>query len=102
MPEYDAEKFFNKCLDYGVSINFRKKHLYKTCGLRIGTQEISRYGWQDAEMLIIAGILRDIRDSNQFSQDISDRINKLSANKKICYTIENDFYDIIYTQLHHG
>ena len=100
MPEYDAEKFYNKCLDYGVSINLRNKHLYKTCGLRIGTQEISRYGWKDVEMLIIAEILRDIRDNDQFSQDISERINKLSMNKKICYTIEEECYDIIYAQLH--
>lgn len=102
MPENDAKKFYNKCLDYGVSINFRNKRLYKTCGLRIGTQEISRYGWQDSEMQSIAKILRDIRNYNQFSQDISNRINKLSANKKIRYTFGSDYYDIIYTKLHHG
>lgn len=102
MPMDEAKKFYNKCLDYGVSINFRNKRLYKTCGLRIGTQEISRYGWQDSEMQSIAKILRDIRNCNQFSQDISDRINKLSANKKIRYTFESDCYDIIYTKLHHS
>lgn len=102
MPQNEAERFYNKCLDYGVSINLRNKHLYRTCGLRIGTQEISRYGWQDTEMLFIAEILRDIRDNNEFSQDISNRINRLSADKKICYTIENDCYQIIYTQLHHS
>lgn len=102
MPENDAEKFYNKCLDYGVSINLRNKQLYKTCGLRIGTQEISRYGWNEAEMLIIAEILRDIRDNEQFSQDISQKINMLSSNKKICFTIDNNYYDMIYTQLHHS
>lgn len=100
MPESSAEEFYIKCLDYGVSINFRNKHLYKTCGLRIGTQEISRYGWKDVEMLVIAEILRDIRDNNQFSQDISNRINRLSTNKKLCYTIENECYDVIYSALH--
>lgn len=80
----------------------RNKRLYKTCGLRIGTQEISRYGWQDQEMLAIAEILRDIRDNDDFSQDISDRINILSKNKKICYTIENECYNFVYNQLHHS
>lgn len=102
MLKNDAEKLYSKCLDYGVSINYRNKHLYKTCGLRIGTQEISRYGWEDKEMKIIAEILRDIRDNEQFSVDISNRINKLSENKKICYNIENDYYDIVYKQLHHS
>ena len=102
MPENDAEALYNRCLEYGVSINLRNKRLYKTCGLRIGTQEISRYGWQDQEMLAIAEILRDIRDNDHFSQDISDRINILSKNKKICYTIENECYNIVYNQLHHS
>lgn len=102
MPKSDAKQFYNKCLDYGISINFRNKYLYKTCGLRIGTQEISRYGWQDMEMQLIAEILRDIRDEIYLSQDVSDKINKLSTRKKICYTIENEFYDIVYSQLHHS
>lgn len=96
MPVAEANTFYNKCMDYGVSINFRNKQLYKTCGLRIGTQEISRYGWKDNEMLMIAKILRDIRDNDSFSRDISDRINNISANKKLCYTINDDCYDTIH------
>lgn len=102
MPQNSAEKFYNRCLDYGVSINYRTKYIYKTCGLRIGTQEISRYGWDNAEMLIIAEILRDIRDNNSFSQDISDRINILSTKKQLCYTIEKEYFDIIYNALHYS
>lgn len=102
MQKNDAEKFYNKCLDYGVSINLRNKQLYKTCGLRIGTQEISRYGWNETEMLLIAEILRDIRDNECFFQDISQKINTLSETKNICYTIDNNYYDMIYTQLHHS
>lgn len=102
MPKTSAEDFYNKCVDYGISINFRNKHLYKICGLRIGTQEISRYGWKDAEMIMIADILRDIRDSNYILPDISNRINSLSKRKKICYTIENEYYNIVYSQLHYS
>lgn len=102
MPESEAQKFYNKCLDYGVSINLRNKKLYKTCGLRIGTQEISRYGWKDDEMIMIADILRDIRDNDTFSQDISNRITNLSSKKKICFTIEKDYYNKIYSYLHNS
>ena len=100
MPEDDAKKFYDKCLDYGISINLRNKNLYKTCGLRIGTQEISRYGWADAEMNLIAEILRDIRDNDTFSQDISQKINSLSSKKEICFTIDNEYYSKIYSSLH--
>ena len=102
MPETDARKFYNKCLDYGVSINLRNKELYKTCGLRIGTQEISRYGWDEKEMSDISEILRDIRDNKYFSHDISNRINMISSNKKICYTFDENYYDILYTKLHYS
>lgn len=102
MPESDARKFYNKCLDYGVSINLRNKKLYKTCGLRIGTQEISRYGWNEKEMFAISEILRDIRDMEYFSQDISNKINMISLNKKICYTFDQNYYDILYTRLHYS
>lgn len=102
MSENDARKFYNKCLDYGVSINIRNKALYKTCGLRIGTQEISRYGWNEKEMSDIAEILRDIRDNDYFSQDISNRINMISANKKINYTFDENYYEILYSKLHHS
>ena len=77
-----------------------KRSLYKTCGLRIGTQEISRYGWTNKEMNLIAEILRDIRDNDTFSQDISKKINNLSSKKEICFTIDNDCYNKIYTYLH--
>lgn len=102
MPENDAKKFYDKCLDYGISINLRNKHLYKTCGFRIGTQEITRYGWGDDEMSIIAEILRDIRDNDTFSQDISNKINSLSSKKEICFTIDNDYYNKIYSFLHNS
>ena len=102
MPENDARKFYNKCMDYGVSINLRNKKLYKTCGLRIGTQEVSRYGWKENEMSAISEILRDIRDNEHFSQDISNRINRISSNKKICYTFDENYYDMLYTKLHYS
>lgn len=100
MIKEEAQKFYNKCLEYGVSINVRNKQLYKTCGLRIGTQEISRYGWQNEEMTTIAKILRDIRDSNLVFTNISNEINKLCSNKKLYFTFENEYYDILYSKLH--
>ena len=102
MVESDAIKFYNKCLDYGISINFRNKKLYKPCGLRIGTQEITRYGWTEKEMNAIAEILRDIRDNEHFSLDISSKINTISASKRIYYTFDENYFDMLYTKLHNS
>lgn len=102
MQENDAITFYNNCENYGVSLNLRNKQLYKTCGLRIGTQEISRFGWNQKEISSIAEILRDIRDEKHFSQDIYNKINKLSANKKVCYTFDDNYYELLYAKLHYS
>lgn len=102
MKEEEARNFYKKCLDYGVSLNFRDKNLYKTCGIRIGTQEISRYGWKNTEIINIATILRDIRDTTSKSKDISNRIENLSKKKQIHYTIDKQYYNELYQYLHHS
>ena len=101
MPYYSAKSFYAKCAEYGVSINLRNKKLYKPCGLRIGTQEISRYGWKNKEMLIISDILKDIRDNKDIVPDTLEIINHLSNQKQICYTFGKELYDQLYDQLHH-
>ena len=100
MPSASAIEFYNRCIDYGISLNFRNKQLYKTCGLRIGTQEISRYGWKSEEMILIAKILKDIQDTPFVSMDISNKITVLSKQKEICYTFDENYYNTIYSKLH--
>ena len=100
MPYTLAEDFYKKCVEYGVSINLRNKRLYNPCGIRIGTQEISRYGWGKEEMFLIAEILKDIRDNEGIIPDILAKINTLSKQKKICYTFEKVYYDNVCNQLH--
>lgn len=64
-----AKNFSRRCDAYGISINVRNKQLYNPCGLRIGTQEISRYGWAETEMSTISDILKSIRDNEDIIPD---------------------------------
>lgn len=101
MPYISAKSFSRRCAAYGISINLRNKQLYNPCGLRIGTQEISRYGWAEKEMAAISDILKNIRDNEDIIPDVLEKVNALSKKKKICYTFEKDYYDIVYNQLHY-
>ena len=101
MPLERAETFYEACGRYDVSLNLRNKQLYKNCGIRIGTQEISRYGWLDKEISEIAQILRDIRDE-QKSTDIPRRIHSLSSNKKIQFTLPSEYYLNLHSVLHNS
>lgn len=85
---YDAAHlFFERCQNYGVSLNLRDKTLYRTSGIRLGLQEISRYNWSDRELKIIAQTLKDIRDNNV--ENISKYIDALCISKELHFTFDH-------------
>lgn len=100
MPLKDAQFIYEECARYGISINLRNKPIYRDCGLRIGTQQISRYNWSFPEMQTIAQILEGIYNSSLSPDYLCDSIDKLSQRKNIYYTFDKSLYDIIYNVLH--
>lgn len=102
MPFQQAQSFYNKCATYGVSLNLRNKPLYHMCGIRIGTQQVSRYKWKEDKMQSIAQILADIYNDTSNPDDIHDRINSLSRNKEIGYTFDQLMYETVFSCLHNG
>lgn len=102
MPYNSAKKLYDKCLNYGVSLNLRNKYLYQTCGLRLGTQEVTRYGWAEKEMKKIASLFRDIQKTDHSILHISEKINDLVKNKSIHYTLDHTYIDALKSVLHNS
>lgn len=102
MEKDNAMDFFSSCEHYGVTLNLRQRRIYKTCGIRIGTQQISRYGWNDSEMESIARILEMIRDNSQDENLICDKIMELSLKKTLKFTLDEELHNEIYSVLHDG
>lgn len=71
----------------GITLNKKKKALFKGYGIRLGTQEIARYGWPLETMKSVAEIIYEI--SNQSVDDV--KVQHLLAGlpqKKIQYTFD--------------
>ena len=57
---YSPEEFQKEmCIRdrFGISLNKKNKKLFRGNGIRLGVQEVTRYGWDKEEMDIIAQIL---------------------------------------------
>lgn len=90
-----------KCAKFGVSINERNKPIYKGEGIRIGVQEITRYGYSDLEMESIADILELLSiNTSLYDNEIKRRISELANKRKLCYCysekVITDFHQFLH------
>ena len=86
MKEDDTEFFFKKCLSFNITLNKKSKLLYSGTGIRLGVQEITRYGWKFEEIDILSKILYLIHFQSCNSNEIVDLINEIKNKKTIQYT----------------
>lgn len=57
MPKAERDSFFKTANQLGISLNKKDKKLFNGSGIRIGVQEVTRFGWGVKEMDVIAEIL---------------------------------------------
>lgn len=83
------------CHKYGISVNFRNKPIYEGLGIRIGTQEITRYGYTDKDMQIIAKIFYYISRKDRSDHNIKSLIETLSVKRDVKYSFtKKDFIKV--------
>lgn len=100
MSESVLEYYVEQCKEFGITLNARYKRLYRNSGIRIGLQEVTRYGWGKAEMDEIANIMTTIYYNKSNKQLIKNKISNLAKSKKICYTFDEDAFCKIDSILH--
>ena len=86
MDQNEVDDFYNECIKYDITLNKKRKLLYSGTGIRIGVQEITRYGWGRKEIDILAQILYLIYRHNGDSGKILELTNKIKNKKTIQYT----------------
>lgn len=94
--------FMNHCKNFGIALNARYKQLYQGSGIRIGVQEVTRYGWGTKEMEEIASILALLQYNNIDTNTINTRISTLVSHRKIYYTFDAVTKERINNALHNG
>ncbi|NBI84247.1 hydoxy methyltransferase [Clostridiaceae bacterium] len=100
MPTEHLDKFMKHSKRFGITLNARYKQLYRGQGIRIGVQEVTRYGWGKEEMREIAGILTTLQQTNIDSRKLEHRISSLTNHREIHYTFDLETVKRIYNILH--
>lgn len=86
MPKEKRDSFFYRSNQLGVSLNKKTKKLFRGSGIRLGIQEVTRYGWGVGEMNIIAEILFLLYDNKV--NNIPVLLEQLNLKKKVQYTFK--------------
>lgn len=73
----------------GVTLNKKHKALFYGYGIRLGTQEIARYDWNDQALDIVAKIVACLSDKNLDFDGVMKMIDTLPA-KRICYAFPKE------------
>ena len=102
MPVDHLKIFMNRCRDFGIALNARYKRLYQGSGIRIGVQEVTRYGWGAEEMKEIASILTLLQHNDINTNTINTRISSLVSHRQIHYTFDAITKERIDNALHNG
>lgn len=102
MDRYTLEPFMLRCTNFGISLNARYKKLYNGCGIRIGVQAVTRYGWGDNELLQTADILAAFCTDSIDDKLLTKKIQELSKHKQIGYTFSNETIEKISGILHNS
>lgn len=86
---YDTTRiFYNNALMLGITLNSKYKQLFHGSGIRLGTQEIARYKWNDEDILDnIALILSELRYEAMDINKIKNLMERLPS-KTIHYTFK--------------
>lgn len=88
------------CSMYGISLNFRNKPIYNGNGIRIGVQEVTRYGYIENDMETIAKVFYNISKSNKNDNEIVLMMQTLLSKRQLKYTFTKKEFDVINSFLH--
>ncbi|MCH5167976.1 MAG: hypothetical protein J1F35_08870 [Erysipelotrichales bacterium] len=91
----EMNTIYKNAIITGVTLNKKERKLFGGFGIRLGAQEITRYGWTDKDLEIIADILVLLKDNN-LNLDLFNSHLKNISKKEIKYTYPQETYDFLH------
>ncbi|SDM73838.1 NTP transferase domain-containing protein [Paenibacillus jilunlii] len=82
------DRIFENSIRFGVTLNKKKKELFYGYGIRLGTQEVARYGWPKDSMKAIAEIIYEISLPVVDDRKVQRLLSGMPP-KKIQYTFDD-------------
>lgn len=84
MSEAETKRYYINAQKFNITLNEKHKLLFHDDGIRLGTQEISRYNWQAEDISILARLLYLLQNSEENSAQIL-ALRTILIEKKIPY-----------------
>lgn len=95
----EMNQIYYNALKYGVTLNTKEKKLFDNTGIRLGTQEIARYGWKEDALELVGVILHELR-TNTPNVSFIHHIKQNLPPKKIMYTFPDNVINNFMLHLH--
>lgn len=95
----EMDWLFENAIRYGITLNKKEKALFSGTGIRLGTQEIARYGWGHNTCSVISRILKELLADNPNEHYIHSLKAQLPE-KIIKYTFPESVQQYFLASLH--
>lgn len=82
---------FNNAKKHGITLNKKEKQLFNNYGIRIGVQEITRYGWGNFEIKILAQIISLLNLDDYDEKVMQKYIDILLKRKNDSFVLHDTF-----------
>lgn len=80
---------YKNAIEYGITLNKKKKKLFDGgFGIRIGLQQVTRYGWTQSDLDLLAELIIEISKENADTNLIKVLISTLSPKKNNIFLIK--------------
>ena len=86
------ETIYSNAYKCEVTLNKKHKKLFNDYGIRLGTQEISRYAFDDSSLDLVSTIIEKIANKTCDSSNVKKLIKELPK-KEIHYTYDKEVID---------
>lgn len=86
------DRIYDNAYKCEVTLNKKHKELFRGYGIRLGTQEIARYDWNDEALDSIAYIVKELANPDIDIKDVASRVHNLPE-KRIEYTFPDSKID---------
>jgi len=95
----EMKQIYYNATRFGITLNTKEKQLFGNTGIRLGVQEIARYGWEKDALEIIGDIFNELRSVSPNASFINNEKLKLPP-KKVMYTFPDTVINNFKIHLH--
>lgn len=86
----EMSSMFTNGVSFGITLNKKNKTLFRNAGIRLGLQEITRYGWNQEDLLDVAFLLNELRSQHYHEREIMKRLERLSRKRNEAYSFSHE------------